>query len=189
MLALISLSVPPPGPSAIAYKRTRSFCQRCRWQVTATYACTLHMYALHEADMVHGCNVYTERAEMAAVSRGTSHVSAVSTPLGWIVKNALEKASHSCRITCERSESARERRIALCKSDQRQQQLTAGVFITQLAERLAEKPGAILTRVRVPGVRQGIFLPDRVSFPVQTLLRCPYSPPVCNRLHQHLCTR
>ena len=24
--------------------------------------------------MVHGCMVYTERAEMAAVSRGTSHV-------------------------------------------------------------------------------------------------------------------
>ena len=27
--------------------------------------------------MVHGCMVYTERAETAAVSRGTSHVSAV----------------------------------------------------------------------------------------------------------------
>ena len=30
--------------------------------------------------------VYTERAEMAAVSRGTSHVSAVNTPLLWILK-------------------------------------------------------------------------------------------------------
>ena len=29
---------------------------------------------------------------------------------------------HSCRITCERSESARERRIALYKSDHHQQQ-------------------------------------------------------------------
>ena len=28
------------------------------------------------------------------------------------------EASHSCRITCEHSESARERRIALCKSDE-----------------------------------------------------------------------
>ena len=34
--------------------------------------------------MVHGCMVYTERAEMAAVSCGTSHASAVSTPLWWI---------------------------------------------------------------------------------------------------------
>ena len=30
--------------------------------------------------------VYTERAEMAAVSCGTSHASAVSTPLQWIFK-------------------------------------------------------------------------------------------------------
>ena len=41
--------------------------------------------------MVHGCMVYTERAEMAAVSCGTSHASAVSTPLRWIFKNALYK--------------------------------------------------------------------------------------------------
>ena len=40
--------------------------------------------------MVTGCMVYTERAEMAAVSCGTSHASAVSTPLRWIFKkNAL----------------------------------------------------------------------------------------------------
>ena len=47
-------------------------------------------------------------------------VSAVSTPLQWIFKNALYKGSHSCRITCKRSESAREWRIALYKSDQQQ---------------------------------------------------------------------
>ena len=35
----------------------------------------------------------------------------------WIVKNALWKASHSCRITRERRESARERRIVLYKSN------------------------------------------------------------------------
>ena len=40
----------------------------------------------------------------------------------WILKNGLWKDSYSCRITCERSESAWERRIALHKSDQRQQQ-------------------------------------------------------------------
>jgi len=36
--------------------------------------------------MVHGCMVYTERADMAAVSCGTSHASAVSTPFRWIFK-------------------------------------------------------------------------------------------------------
>ena len=68
--------------------------------------------------MVHGCMVYTERAEMAAVSCGISHASAVSTPFRWIFKKEKKKkkekekekrkkkkAIHSCRITCERSES------------------------------------------------------------------------------------
>ena len=44
----------------------------------------------------------------------------LSTPLQWILKNVLQKASHSCRITCKRSESAWEQRIARHKSDQQQ---------------------------------------------------------------------
>ena len=35
--------------------------------------------------------VYTERAEMAAVTCGTSHASAVSTPLRWIFKKKKKK--------------------------------------------------------------------------------------------------
>ena len=57
--------------------------------------------------------VYTELAprRLAAVSCGTSHVSAASTPLRWISKKRAVK-----RITCERSESAQESgRIALYK--------------------------------------------------------------------------
>ena len=67
--------------------------------------------------MVHGCMVYTERAQTAAVSCGSSHANAVSTPLRWVFKIALWRAIHSCRIICERSESARERRIARYKSN------------------------------------------------------------------------
>ena len=45
----------------------------------------------------------------SAVSCGTSHASAVSTPLRWIFKKrAIKKACHSCRTTGERSESAQE---------------------------------------------------------------------------------
>ena len=95
--------------NALAGKRSRSFCQKCRWQVTVKpYVCGFAW-----SDMVNACMVYTERAETAAVSCGTSHASAVSTPLRWIFKNALWKTSHSCRITCERSESDPEH-----KSDQ-----------------------------------------------------------------------
>jgi len=94
-----------PHVTAVARKRSWTFWQKRKWQVTAKLA-------------YMGCMVYTERAETAAVSCGTSHVSAVSTPLRWIFKNALYKASHSCRITCERSESARERKTALYRSNQ-----------------------------------------------------------------------
>ena len=60
--------------------------------------------ALHEMTWCHGCMVYTERAETAAVSYGTIYDSALVN----IQKRAI-KSSHSCRITCELSESAGER--------------------------------------------------------------------------------
>ena len=98
-----------PRVTAVARKRSRSFCQKCSWQVTAKHACALRMWlcmkmnwCLMSSDVswhirdsfawsgtVHGYMVYTERAEMAAVSCGTSHASAVSTSLRWIFKNAL----------------------------------------------------------------------------------------------------
>ena len=58
-----------PRVTAVARKRPRSFCQMCRWQVTAKHA----------------------RADMAAVSCGTSHVSAVSTSLRWILTKTRYK--------------------------------------------------------------------------------------------------
>ena len=65
--------------------------------------------------------VYTERAEMVAVSCCSNHVSAVKyTSLVDIQKRALKSYSHSYIITCKRNESAGEQRIALCKSDQEQ---------------------------------------------------------------------
>ena len=33
-----------PRVTAVARKRSRSFCQKCRWQVTAKHAYTLHMW-------------------------------------------------------------------------------------------------------------------------------------------------
>ena len=76
-----------PCVAAVACKRPRSFCLKCRWQVTAKHACGFAWI-----DMVHGCMVYTERAEMAAVSCVTSHASDVSTPLRWIFKkHAIKK--------------------------------------------------------------------------------------------------
>ena len=76
-----------PRVIAVARKRPRSFCQKCRWQVTAKDA--LYVCGFAWSDMVHSCMVYAEHTEMAAVSCGTSQASTVSTPLRWIFKNAL----------------------------------------------------------------------------------------------------
>ena len=56
--------------TAVARKIPWSFCQKCRWQVTAKQAYTLRMWLCMKW---HGvcCMVYTERAEMAAVSCGS----------------------------------------------------------------------------------------------------------------------
>ena len=60
--------------------------------------------------------------------------------------------------------------------------------ITKLVERPAEKPGAILTLVRVPRCGKGFF--SQSKLPVQTLSRCLYrTVPVLNRVYQHLCAR
>ena len=59
-------------------------------------------------------------------------------------------------------------------------------LIAQLVERPTEKPGAILTRVRVRGAARD-FSP-RVSFKCR-LSYGVSTAPVCNGIHQHLCAR
>ena len=89
---------------------------------TAKYAFTLCMWLRMKW---HGAWLYgvhrTRRDGSSFMWRQPmSHASTVSTPLWWIFKNALWKAIHLCRITCEHSESAQEHRTALYKSDQQQ---------------------------------------------------------------------
>ena len=66
-----------PCVTVVAHKRSQSFCQKCRWQVTAKHPCTICL-CFAWSDMVHGCVVYTERTDTAAVSCGTSHFSVFS---------------------------------------------------------------------------------------------------------------
>ena len=66
---------PLPRVTAVARNKSRLFCQKCRWLVTAKHVCTIRTWlCMKWRDMVHVCMVYTERAETAAVSSGTSHV-------------------------------------------------------------------------------------------------------------------
>ena len=63
--------------------------------------------------------------------------------------------------------------------------LSKGVGMAQWVERPTEKPGAILTRVRVPGATSDFSPRDslqcRLSYGVRTA-------PVCSRMHQDLCS-
>ena len=57
------------------------------------HACTFRLWLYMKwRDMVYGYMVYTERAETAAVSCGTSHVSTVSTPPRWVLKKHAIKS-------------------------------------------------------------------------------------------------
>ena len=80
-----------PSVTAVARKRSWSFCKKYWWQVTAKQACTLCMWLCMKWHGAWLYDVHRTCAETAAVSCGTSHASAVSTPLQWIFKNALWK--------------------------------------------------------------------------------------------------
>ena len=85
-----------PSVTAVARKRSRPFCLKGRWQVIAKHACTLRTWLCME---LHGAWLYGAHrtcAQTAAVSHGTSRVSAVSTPHRCMFKKALLKAIHSC---------------------------------------------------------------------------------------------
>ena len=109
-----------PRVTAVARKRPRSFCQKRRWQVTAKTCIHLAYVALHEVTrcMVVWCIQNAPRLTLSG-SRFLWHQPCQRckyTTSVDIQKRAI-KTIQSCRITCDRSESAREPRIALYKSD------------------------------------------------------------------------
>ena len=85
-----------PRVTAVARKRSRSFCQKCRWQVTAKHAYTLRMWLCMKWHGAWLYGVHRTCAETAAVSCSTSHASAVSTPLRWIFKKrSIKLVTHA----------------------------------------------------------------------------------------------
>ena len=80
-----------PRVTAVARKRSRSLCQKCGWQVTAKHACTSRMWLCMKWHGAWLYGVHRTCAETAAVSCGTSHASAVSTVLWWILKKTRYK--------------------------------------------------------------------------------------------------
>ena len=96
---------------------SRSFCQKCRWQVTVKYACTLRMWHCMKRHGAWLYGVHRTRRDGSSFMWHQPCQRCKYTTLVDIKKHAI-KAIHSCSITCERGESALERRIALYKSGQ-----------------------------------------------------------------------
>ena len=105
-----------PHVTAVASKRSQSFCQKCRWLLHLnTHAPYLWDFEWSDTVNLHGCMVCTE----LALRRQQFHVtpamqqpnSAVSTP---DKKCTIKSKCHSFRITCDMiTLSAWEQRIVL----------------------------------------------------------------------------
>ena len=94
--------------AVVHYTRSRSFCQKCRRQVTAkhTYTLSMWLWMKWHCNLVHGWMVYTELEPKTAAFHVAPAMqqpkSATSTPLPWIlIIRAIKGYSHSFRITCD----------------------------------------------------------------------------------------
>ena len=91
--------------SAVARKRSRSFCQKCRWQVTGKHTCTLHMWLC----MMLCAGLYgVHRTRWSGSSFGwhqprKSQTALQLNHLGGYSKGAVKGCSHSFRVTCDKS--------------------------------------------------------------------------------------
>ena len=106
-----------PRITAVAHKRSRSFCQKCRWQVTAKHAYTLGTWLCMKWHGAWLYGVHRACAETAAVTCGTSHLTAkqcckYTTSVD--IQNALLKATVThleahvtkAQLVCSRAENS-----------------------------------------------------------------------------------
>ena len=83
-----------PRVTTVARKRSRSFCQKCKRQVTAKHAYTLRMWLCMKWHGAWLYGVHRTCTKTAAVSCGTSHASTVNTTLVDIQKHAIKLVTH-----------------------------------------------------------------------------------------------
>ena len=98
-----------PRVTAVACKRPQPCCQKCRWQITANYACAY--VALHEVTWLYG--VHRTRRDGSSFMWHQPCQRCKYTTSVDIQKRAIIKGIHSCRITRERSECSRAEKSAI----------------------------------------------------------------------------
>ena len=100
-----------PRVTAVARKRSRSFCQKCRWQVTAKHAYTLRMWILlnRASALVTTCPYYV-KWHLRTLSINSSSSSSINTKLN--LHNLKRKLAANRLETEEETDedSSRERK-------------------------------------------------------------------------------
>ena len=93
-----------PCVTAVACKRSQSFCQKCRWQVTAkhTYTLPIWLWMKWHRNLVEWCT--QNLRQNGSIARGTSHATTTehyqyTTSVN--INNTRNKRIHSFRITCQ----------------------------------------------------------------------------------------
>ena len=117
-----------PCVTAVARKRSRSFRQKCWWQVTAkhTYTLPMWLWMRWHCKLVYGSMVYTElaprRQQFHVAPAMQQSRSATSTPLPWKYKLTRYKKDtvtlSESHETCAQWVCSRAENSAIFKSDQ-----------------------------------------------------------------------
>ena len=102
VLTLISL-FDPPRVTAVARKKSRSFCQKCRWLVTTKHACTLRIWLCMEwLILVHGCLVHRTRPDGSSFE-WHQPCKSQTAQLHMDIQSALKKATLTDLVICDKS--------------------------------------------------------------------------------------
>ena len=81
-----------PYVTAVARKRSWSFCQKCRWQVTAKHAYTLHIWLCMKWHGAWLYGVHTNLHQDGDSFMWHQPCQRLSTPLQWIFKKSAIKS-------------------------------------------------------------------------------------------------
>ena len=97
-----STPVLPPHVTTVVHKRSRSFCQKCRWQVTPKHTCGFEW-----SDTVTWCMAEFAPEQQHFTWDQPCNIHRVLPLLPWIlIIRAIKGYSHSFRITCSRAENS-----------------------------------------------------------------------------------
>ena len=85
--------------TAVARNRSWSFCQNCRWRVTAKHVCTLRMWlCMKWHDMVHDCMVYTNARRRQQCNKTIALSLTLRSFPSFLTKSSFSSSTTTCQM-------------------------------------------------------------------------------------------